>query len=370
MFDSIHTAHWIERVKDLDVDYELFPSKKHRKIHPSIRKLLSQEKNITLATGVGNYFLAAHGYLDFILEKFQHVFLRRNFRIRILNKKVTRGNFDFIHALEIQGAGYLCGEIDIPDETQLIVTNWGSDIYFYMNDPTHAKRIQTLLAKTDRYAAECVRDYKLAREFGFTGIELPVVPNSGGNYKIRSELKMAKENLVVVKSYGGLFGRGDLAIRAVEQLLRVNDSYQVFFYSVGQENLELVKKLCVQYPLRIQYSTVSKSISHENLMKIFTKAKIYLGCSESDGISTSFLEAISFGVYPIQTTTSCADEWVTIGISASLIPLNQDLITKELIRVASNWNNFMNEVTNNLQIAKIALDPETISNRSKAFYLA
>ena len=369
MFDSIHTAHWIERVKDLDIDYELFPSKKHKRVHSRIRSLLSQEENINLATTLGRFPIAAHGYLDYFFEKIQTKIFRRNFRIKLLNKKVSSGNFDFIHALEIQGAGYLCSEIDIPDGSQLIITNWGSDIYFYHNDAAHAKRLQALLSKTDRYSAECIRDYKLARELGFRGIELPVVPNSGGNYEIEPNLRLLKQDLVVVKTYGGLFGRGDLAIQAVGQLLNVNDSYQFFFYSVGRENLEAVKNLRDQFPFRVQYSTVSKNISHESLMELFKKAKIYLGCSESDGISTSFLEAISHGVYPIQTSTSCADEWVTKGIRASLIPLDQELISKELIRIATDWNTFENDLLNNLRIAKVALDPRTIADKSREFYL-
>jgi glycosyltransferase involved in cell wall biosynthesis len=103
-------------------------------------------------------------------------------------------------------------------------------------------------------------------------------------------------------------------------------------------------------------------------MELFKIAKIYLGCSESDGISTSFLEAISHGVYPIQTNTSCADEWLTKGIRASLVPLDQEAISEELIRVAFNWVHCKNDTINNLRIARNALDPKTIEDKSKEFY--
>ena len=369
MFDSIHTAHWIERVKDLDVDYQIFPSKKHKRVHPRIRALLRQQKNVEIATSLGKFPIAAHGYFDFLIEKLQKQLFRRNFRLGSLIKIVSGEHFDFIHALEIQGAGYLCGEINIPFRSQLIVTNWGSDIYFYKNDTIHIKKLQALLSKTDRYSAECIRDYKLARELGFRGVELPVVPNSGGNYEVAPEMVFFKRDLVVVKTYGGLFGRGDLAIQAVNQLLNVNNSFDIFFYSVGKENLQAVEKLRAQFPSRIEFSTVSKTIPHDKLMKLFKQAKIYLGCSESDGISTSFLEAISHGVYPIQTNTSCADEWITKGIRASLVPLDQQAISEELIRVALNWTHHENDTVNNLRIARNALDPKAIQDKSKDFYL-
>jgi glycosyltransferase involved in cell wall biosynthesis len=64
-------------------------------------------------------------------------------------------------------------------------------------------------------------------------------------------------------------------------------------------------------------------LSHEELSKIFEKSRIYIGCSISDGISTSFLEALARGVYPIQTNTSCANEWIEKGAIGSIISLNE-----------------------------------------------
>jgi hypothetical protein len=98
------------------------------------------------------------------------------------------------------------------------------------------------------------------------------------------------------------------------------------------------------------------------------RAKIYLGCSESDGISTSFLEAISNRVYPMQTDTSCANEWTKKGITASLIPLDQEKITNELLRVAQIWDTLVDKVETNFQIAKVELDRNFISEVSKGFY--
>jgi glycosyltransferase involved in cell wall biosynthesis len=42
---------------------------------------------------------------------------------------------------------------------------------------------------------------------------------------------------------------------------------------------------------------------------MFSRSKIYVGLSESDGISTSLLEAMAMGAIPVQTSTACCDEW-------------------------------------------------------------
>jgi glycosyltransferase involved in cell wall biosynthesis len=51
------------------------------------------------------------------------------------------------------------------------------------------------------------------------------------------------------------------------------------------------------------------SLSHQQVLELFAKSKIYVGLSESDGISTSMLEAMAMGAIPVQTSTACCDEW-------------------------------------------------------------
>ena len=59
---------------------------------------------------------------------------------------------------------------------------------------------------------------------------------------------------------------------------------------------------------------------HEKLLRIFGRARIYLGISISDGVSTSMLEAMVMGAFPIQTDTSCCDEWYVDGEGGFIIP--------------------------------------------------
>ena len=368
MLDSIHTAHWVERFKNSDVIIEIYPSQKFRHLHPKIIKQLGRSSNIKLA--IHNRFipLAVYGYLDFFLNEIPSKLGRRINRVRSLQSHLNKSNFNFVHALEIQGAGYLSAQLYLKPETQLIVTNWGSDIYYFKNIATDAALIRNLLRKTDRYSAECVRDYDLAREMGFSGLELPVIPNSGGNSYLMGDFASRKEFLIVAKCYGGRFGRGDLAIEAVTKLLQSEKDFRIFFYSVSPEYEKRVIALQEKFPGRIDFSTISLGKSHSELMELFKRARIYLGCSVSDGISTSFLEALSHGVYPIQTNTSCANEWVEKGIHASLVSLNLDEISSELISKATNWKSLEKLTSHNFEIARTLLDPISIQAKSQTFY--
>jgi glycosyltransferase involved in cell wall biosynthesis len=368
MLDSIHSAHWIQRFSSSDVSLEVYPSKKFRLVHPKIVEQLKQSSNIKLAGRNRFMPLLILGYKDFLINEILSKLGRRNNRLESLQSHLDTGAFDFVHALEIQGAGYLCAQLSLKSGTQLIVTNWGSDIYYFKEFAEDAILIRNLLQRTDRYSAECVRDYDLAKTMGFTGIELPVIPNSGGNSFITTENLVQKEMLILVKCYGGRFGRGDLAIKAVSRLLQSGSEFKIFFYSVSKEHEKEIIALQRIFPGRIDFSTIRRGKSHSELMDLFKRAMIYLGCSVSDGISTSFLEALSHGVYPIQTNTSCANEWVEKGIHASLVPLDVDQISSELLSRATNWQSLEKLTSHNSKVAKVLLDPTNIQAKSQTFY--
>jgi hypothetical protein len=50
------------------------------------------------------------------------------------------------------------------------------------------------------------------------------------------------------------------------------------------------------------------SLSHQEVLKIFGQARIYVGLALGDGIWTSWLEAMSTGAFPIRISTLCAYE--------------------------------------------------------------
>ena len=148
-----------------------------------------------------------------------------------------------------------------------------------------------------------------------------------------------------------------------------NLEVSVFFYSVTDDLVERVSKLKSNYPNRVDFSTLERPLSHERLRDIFLKSRVYIGCSISDGISTSFLEAITYGAYPIQTDTSCANEWVDKGVNASLVPLDLNTIRATLANVLTNDVLVDAAFVSNLKVAINQLGSKTISTQAIGFYL-
>ena len=371
MFDSIHAGRWLSQFKDQEIDFVLFPSKKFKRIHPKLLMLVSDKSRATFSVAHPLRILSILGYLDFAVFVQIPKLIRTNLRARYLRKVLHKEKLDYVHALEIQGAGYLCDEAIDKKDFKFILTNWGSDIFYFQHLPEHLPRIKSVLAKADLYSAECQRDYKLATDLGFTGEQLPCIPNGGGlitceALSARSPTSTRKN--IVVKTYGGTFGRGGLAIEAVSKFLDAHSDLTVYFYSVTDDLLSQVLELKSKFEVRVNYSTLRKPISHEQLEDIFAISRIYIGCSISDGISTSFLEAITKGIYPIQTNTSCAGEWLDRGAVASLIDLDLDQLNGAL-HLAITDNKVVDfAAKKNLDVANNLLTSAKVAPIAQKFY--
>jgi len=61
------------------------------------------------------------------------------------------------------------------------------------------------------------------------------------------------------------------------------------------------------------------ALAHEEVLKIFSSSLVYIGLSKSDGISASMIEAMAQGAVPIQSRTSCGEEWLEDGIGGYLV---------------------------------------------------
>ena len=147
-----------------------------------------------------------------------------------------------------------------------------------------------------------------------------------------------------------------------------NSGLTAYFYSVTDDLLEQIRVLKSKFGIRVNFSTLKNPVSEKELASIFANSRVYIGCSISDGVSTSFLEALTKGVYPIQTNTSCAGEWVDKGAIASLVPLNLDSIKFELEKAVFD-NTLVDKASEcNLSVANEYLRFEHVSAKAKVFY--
>jgi len=375
MLDSIHYARWLSQFTNEGYRFLIFPSKRFRKVHPLLASLLMAKDNKSSFRLVGGtQHVRCAGYFDYLFVESLSLVGLVNHRVKRLTKVLKTTKPDFIHALELQGAGYLLTEVnpEILKPSKLIVTNWGSDIYYFRNSENHLNRIKQVLRIANYYSAECQRDYLLARELGFKGVELPCIPNAGGFDFKDSDSDFFLPSIrtqIIIKGYGGLFGRADLPITILTDVARMFPKYTYFIYSVTPDILRLIKKLPKNVRNKIRVSHIGSGLTHAEMQLEFRKSRVYIGCSESDGVSTSFLESLINGAYPIQTGTSCANEWVQQGAQASIVSFSLLEILNEVQFSLKNDKAVDLAAINNLELAKAKLGVDYIKKLASTYYL-
>jgi hypothetical protein len=180
-----------------------------------------------------------------------------------------------------------------------------------------------------------LRDVQLAAELGFSGLALPVFPNSGSLEALDINLNYpppSDRGKVAIKGYQGWAGRAEAVVDALLSSPRLLKEFELNFYSV---NLSLVPKLLLlrwRHGLKVKIYTKG-ALVHDQLLALFSESRIYIGASVTDGISTSFLEATAMGAFPIQTGTACVREWALNGFCGEVLDdLEPESILKAIQR--------------------------------------
>ena len=228
-----------------------------------------------------------------------------------------------------------------------------------------------MLKSADFYSCECHRDIELARELGFAGQVMPVIPNAGGfdlpYVANRRQLRRpSQRKLILVKGYQSFAGRALTALDAVEQCESELQGTMIRVYSASLETKARVSELKTSTRLDID---VLEHASHDAMLRLFGRARVYLGVSISDGISTSMLEAMAMGAFPVQTHTACCSEWFKDGESGFAIPPDDLPVIVDRLRRALNDDALVDRASElNWETVQSRLDQDAIQRVAMGFY--
>ena len=222
------------------------------------------------------------------------------------------------------------------------------------------------------YSAECERDHTLACKYGFRGKHLPVIPNSGGLLDASAtftDLSLPSERKVLaVKGYSGFVGKSDIALLALKNLGPYLNDWEIAVFSGDFRSIRLANK--ISQHLNIKFTAYEKKqLSHRQMLNLFTKCRVMIALSESDGISTSSLEAVAMGAYLIQSDSSCINEWLGEDETFSSVSIVDHLaIEREILRAIQNDELVDNYYIKNKVKLNLRLNEQSISASSKSFY--
>jgi glycosyltransferase involved in cell wall biosynthesis len=377
MAHSIHTARWISQIAEQGWDIHLFPSIDVIEIHSKLPAINIHHSFYVRQSG--RLFARQLGVpaVSRLLGRNLLRLLNRlwpNYHEQHLRYLIHTLKPDIVHSLEFQAAGYLTLTVRQqigPGFPKWIATNWGSDVYLFGRLDKHREKIRSILSLCDYYSCECVRDVDLALKMGLQGEALPVTTNTGGFDLSHAQLLRqpgltSARRLILVKGYQTWAGRSLVALRALARCGPQLQGYRIAIYSASEDVSIAAELLSQETGIMVE---VLPPCSHEEMLRLFGQARIYLGLSISDAISTSLLEAMIMGAFPIQSFTSCASEWVTEGKSALLVPPDDPDVVAEAIRLAVTDDPLVDEAADiNLETAKLRLDASVIRPKAIEMY--
>jgi len=403
MSNSIHTARWINQLGGQGWDVHLFPSQDVGSVSPELREVTVHhslypgslcarqracDRTIRLRglpvilPGAKVRRPASFGGAGYVSASAVAAHLGRlalgelwpNYRAIQLQRLVKKLRPDIIHSMEIQAAGYLMLEVRKRYEGQCpswIVTNWGNDIYLFGHLDSHIGKIKAVLAACDYYSCECQRDVQLAIQMGFKGEILPVLPNAGGYdltrvAQFRQPGPTSMRRLILLKGYQDWHGRALVGLRAIALCANELRGYRVGIY-VANPDVKIAAEL-VSKSTGIPIEVIPQC-SHDDMLRQYGRARVYIGLSISDGISISELEAIMMGTFPIQSCTACADEWIVQGKNGFIVPPEDPQVIADAIRRAVSDDALVDQASElNSQISRERLDGNMIRPQVIAMY--
>lgn len=340
MASSIHTARWINQLTGRGWDLHLFSSS-GREAHPALREVTVHSllrkppflprAELRFPRGLlvrhhpsvrqrGLWFpLSIGGGVEHHLERLvPH-------RAQLLARAIARLRPDIVHSLELNQAGRLALEARERLGGRFppwIATNWGSDIYLLGRLPEQEAVLRRILAACDYYDCECQRDVELGRQLGFTKEVLPVLPNAGG-YDLAACRALrggppSTRDVIALKGYQGWAGRALVALAALRRCADLLRGRTLALYSAEDDVVLAARLLCLETGMRLE--VLEQRSSHPQVLGAHGRARVSIGLSIGDAISTSALEAMVMGSFPVQSDTSAAGEWFTHGESGLLVP--------------------------------------------------
>ena len=379
---SVHTARWINQIADRGWDLHLFPASEDT-LHADYRNLTtyyiqrnqgaqvdqSVRTRVLLPLPVGGY--RVRRLAERVLPP------RWTDRAEWLARIIRRLKPDLVHALEFQAAGYLVARtrrLMRDDFPPLVVSNWGSDIYLYGPLAEHKDRIKELLAVADYYTAECRRDVQLALDYGFRGRVLPILPVAGGFdvQKMRSLMQpgpTSARRIVALKGYQHWAGRSLVGLRALELCagaLRERNLTVAVYAANNADVAVAVERMAHRTRLDVK---IIPPGPHEEMLRLHGRARVSVGLSISDALSTSALEALIMGSFPIQSDTSCLPEIIEENVGALMVPPEDPEAVAAAIRRAVSDDQLVDKAAElNAAVAFEKLDESVVRPQVIAMY--
>lgn len=335
---SIHTARWVNQLKGTGWDVHVYEGSApgfgiapefefgtlHVPFHAPDRPGLTIRRT-TPASSLLDSVRSRVGQVDRALVR-RHVdsftTLFKRLRPNVVHSLALNVNWSNLSLPVLRARTALGGRLSAP----WIYSSWGTDLDHYVaQSAKHRAEAEALLGACDYYIAECDRDARLAKEFGFRGEFLGKLPAFGGVdwqhlQTLRQAGSVSERRTVFLKGRdqgagGDPVGRAMTAMKAFEFCRRELAGYRVVISQAAPAVAAEAEKLSAS-GLDIR---VLPRLSYDDLLRLVGASRVSMALTVSDGVPSHLIEALALGAFPLHSDLEPIAEWVEHGVNGLLV---------------------------------------------------
>ena len=232
---------------------------------------------------------------------------RASRRLRSIIQKVQP---DLIHAMRIPYEGMLAA--DAYTGIPLIVSVWGNDFTLHAPSTVLMRHYTNWTMKVaDALHADCERDIRLGKEWGFNPTKPTLVtPGNGG---IRMDIfypptKPVEEPVIINPRGFRAYVRNNNFFKAIPLVLGKHPNAKFICASMAGESQaqQWIQELNIDHAVELL-----APMPHSQMADVFRGAQIIISPSIHDGTPNSLLEGMACGCFPIAGDLESIREWIT-----------------------------------------------------------
>jgi glycosyltransferase involved in cell wall biosynthesis len=275
---------------------------------------------------------------------------------------------DLVHAMRIPYEGMLAA--DAYTGVPLVISTWGND--FTLHAPStrlmsHYTRWTMQVA--DALHADCRRDVRLAREWGFEEAKPALVaPGNGG---VRSEIfylppKPVEEPVIINPRGFRPYVCNDAFFKAIPIALQKQPKARFIFALMAGESqaVQWTQELNIGHAVELL-----PPLSHSQMAEEFRRAQIVASPSVHDGTPNSLLEGMASGCFPVAGDLESIREWVTPNENGLLFdPTDPHSIADTIVSALENKNLRQTAAGLNQKIIATRAEYNQNMKRAEEFY--
>jgi glycosyltransferase involved in cell wall biosynthesis len=256
-------------------------------------------------------------------------------RLRDFTQRI---NPDLVHAMRIPYEGMVAA--DAYTGRPLLVSTWGNDLTLHAPSTrlmSHYTRWTLQVA--DALHADCQRDVRLAREWGFgRGRPTLVTPGNGG---IRTDIFYPPANPIdepIVINPRGFrpYVRNDVFFKAIPLVLTRHP--QAKFLCTLMSGEPQAERWIRELEIGASVELLAP-LAHAGMSDVFRRAQVVASPSIHDGTPNTLLEGMACGCLPVAGNLETIREWITPGENGLLFDsTSPSSVAEAIITALENKN--------------------------------